>query len=228
MIITVSRQDGSYGDLIAHSAAAVLGLAVVDRDIIRQAALKAGISRELLQRLMYVGQRKVADDFIHGLSSGTPGAATTAAANPLLGVFSPPVSSDIISLDEAAKAVGLIIREIASRGDVLILGQGGQALLQGQPESTHVLIVAPFEDRVARIAHEKGQAPGAARRQLRGRDESRRDYLARFHNIRWLDPLVYDLVINTARMPAGDAVSLIVQAASRAGGSPSATPSVSS
>lgn len=213
MIVTVSRQYGSDGETVARSAAQTLGLSVVDRDVIHAAALQAGISADLLQRLMYTGQRHVADDIIHGLSSIAPGVAASAAANPLLGMFSPLVSTDVVSLEEAARAIGAIIQAIATRGNVLILGQGSQALLRGQPDARHVLFVAPFDVRVARVAEWQQLSIGEARRQVRGRDEARRDYLARYHNIRWLDPLLYDLVINTARVAAEDAADLLIRAA---------------
>ncbi len=223
MIVTVSRQYGSDGETIARSVAETLGLTVVDREMIHTAALKAGISPELLQRLMYMGQRHVAGEILHGLGSVTPGVAATAAANPLLGVFSPLVSTDMVSLEEAARAVGNIIKTIAGRGNALILGQGGQALLQGQQGVCHVLFVAPFEARVARVAEWHNLSAGAARRQVRGSDEARRDYLARYHNVRWLDPLLYDLVINTARMTAEDAVQILIRAARGAEVAPGAT-----
>ena len=46
----------------------------------------------------------------------------------------------------------------------------------------------------------------------------RSDYLARFHNARWLDPLLYHLIINTGPTPLDAAVSLIVHAAQAIGG----------
>jgi cytidylate kinase len=220
MIITVSRQYGSDGETIARSVAATLGLHVVDRDAIRAAALQAGIAADLLQRLMYSGQRKVADEFIEGLGSLTPEVTATAASNPLLSVFAPPVSTNVVSLEEAARAIGGIIRSIASRGDVMILGQGGQALLQGEPGVCHVLFVAPFQARVKRVAEWHRLSMRDAQRQVRGMDESRRDYLDRYHNVRWLDPLLYHLVINTGVMAAGDAAALVIRAARGAAGAP--------
>ncbi len=212
MILTVSRQFGSAGESIARSVAATLGLTVVDRDGIRDAALKAGLSPDVLGRLMYVGQRNVAGAIIQGLGSARPDVAATVAANPLLGAFAPLVSTDVVSLEEAARAVGRIIQKIATDGNVLILGQGGQALLQGQPGTCHVLFVAPLEVRVANVAAWHSLTPAEARRRVRSADEARRDYLARYHNVRWLDPLLYHLVINTGLVTADDAAALVIRA----------------
>ena len=52
---------------------------------------------------------------------------------------------------------------------------------------------------------------------VRVSDQSRADYLARYHNARWLDPLLYHLVVNTGEMRVEAAVSLIVHAAQAIG-----------
>ena len=212
MIVTVSRQLGSDGEAIARSVAAKLGLIVIDRETIRAAALQAGIPADLLQRLMYVGQRKVADDIIQPMSNVTPDVAVTAAINPLLGVYAPAVSVDTISLQEAAKAVGRIIKNIAARDNVLIIGQGGQALLSAEPGACHVLFVAPLELRIANVAQWHKLSLREARRRVRGTDESRADFLARYYNVRWLDPLLYHLVINTGLTAVEDAEALVIRA----------------
>jgi cytidylate kinase len=212
MILTVSRQYGSDGESVARSVASSLRMAVVDRQVILEAALKAGVPPELLQRLMYSGQRKVANEIIQGLGNVTPDVAVTAAGNPLLGVYAPPVSMDTVSLEDAARAVGNIIKDIAVRGNVLIMGQGGQALLQAHPDACHVLFVAPLDIRVANVAKWHTLSLREARRQVRGSDEWRSDYLARYHNVRWLDPLLYHLVINTGLVAPGDAADLVVRA----------------
>jgi cytidylate kinase len=212
MILTVSRQLGSDGETIARSVAASLGLAVVDREIIRAAALKAGVPAELLQRLMYAGQRNVAGEILQGLGNVTPDVALTAAGNPLLGVYAPPVSVDTVSLQDAARTVSVIIKSIAARDKVLIIGQGGQALLQGQPGVCHVLFVAPLDLRVANVATWHNLSLREARRRVRGADESRSEYLARYHNVRWLDPLLYHLVINTGVVAPDDADALVIRA----------------
>jgi cytidylate kinase len=210
MIVTVSRQFGSDGETIARAAAEQLGLTVVDREQVYAAALKAGVKRDALERLMYEGQRTVAGEILQGLGSARPAGASS---NPLLGVFAPAVSSETVGLEEAAVAVGELIRRLASEGSTMVLGQGGQALLRTMPGVCHVLFVAPVELRVANVARWHNLKEADARRSVRAHDEARKDYLARYHNVRWLDPLLYDLVINTQRVPADVAVGLVVAAA---------------
>ena len=214
MIVTLSRQLGSEGESIANGVAARLGLELVDRDFVHTAALAAGIDDTLLHRLMYEGQRTVASEILESL--GTPRSLTASAisaSSPLLGVFAPMASPTTTNLEDAAKAVGEVIKKIAARGNVLVLGQGGQALLEREPHACHVLVLAPVEVRAVRVAQKEGLTLAQARRRVRVSDQARGEYLARYHSSHWIDPLLYHLVVNTGITPLEGAVSLIVEAA---------------
>ncbi len=214
MIVTLSRQLGSEGELIAQRVASALGLEVVDRDFVHTAALAAGIDDDLLHQLMYEGQRTVASEILQSLRTPrSPSASAVSASSPLLGVFAPMASAAATNLEDAAQAVGQVIKKIAARDNVLILGQGGRALLQGERHVCHVLVLAPFEVRVARVAKSEKLTLAQARRTVRVSDQARSEYLARYHNSRWIDPLLYHLVINTGVTPFEGAASLIVEAA---------------
>jgi len=214
MIITLSRQLGSNGDVIAARVAAALGLLLVDREYVYRAALAAGVPDDLLQRLMYEGQRSLAAMILESLAGSSPNLAVSPGLpNPLSSVFAPLLPPAPMTPEEAVQTIGLIIKDVASRGNVLILGQGGQAWLRDFRGACHVKIVAPLEVRVARVAEREGLSLAAARRRVRASDLARSEYLARYHGINWLDPLHYHLVINTGQTSVEAAVSLIVHAA---------------
>jgi len=220
MIITLSRQLGSGGDDIAARVAAALGLTLVDREYVQRAALAAGVPGNLLQKLMYEGHSSLAAEIMDSLG-GRPNEITTVpkqAPPPLLGIYAPMLPPTAVSQEEAAGAVGLVIKDIASQDSALILGQGAQVLLRGYVGVCHVQVVAPPELRIKRLAEREGLSAIAARRQVLNNDRARSDYLVRFHNERWLDPLLYHLVINTGSIPLDAAVSLIVHAAQVIGG----------
>ena len=214
MLITLSRQLGSEGDVIAARVAAALGLLLVDREYTRSAALAAGVPAELLQKLMYEGRRSLAGEILDSLLGAPAGASgRLAPASPLGGVFTPLMPPSSINLEEAVQTIGLVIKDVASQGDVLVLGQGGQVWLHDYQGACHIKVMAPLETRVARVAEREGLSVAAARRKVRASDAARNDYLARYHNINWLDPLHYHLVINTGQAPPEVAMSLIVHAA---------------
>jgi cytidylate kinase len=220
MIITLSRQLGSDGDSIAARVATALGLTLVDREYVHKIALAAGVPDNLLQMLMYERRRSLAGEVMDSLG-GRPGGVSSktrvSAASPLLGTFAPMMPPATVSPEEADQSVGLIIKDIASRGGVLILGQGAQVWLRGYAGACHVQVVAPLDLRIARVAEREGIKVAAARRRVRDCDQARSDYLARYHNAQWLDPLLYHLVINTGQTSVEAAVSLILHAAQAVG-----------
>lgn len=214
MIVTISRQMGSGGDELAVEVAARLGLQLVDRDVVHAAALAAGVPADLLKRLLYEGHRSLATEVMDSLGTPPPpGTASQAGVSPLLGVFAPMLPLAAVTLEDAARAVGQVIQGLASLDNVLVVGQGGQRWLVGRPGACHIQVVAPLDDRVRWVAQSSKISLTAARRQVRACDQARADYLARFHGVSWLDPLLYHLVINTGQVTADIAAALIVQAA---------------
>jgi cytidylate kinase len=51
-----------------------------------------------------------------------------------------------------------------------------------------------------------------ARARVSASDRARSEYLRRYYHVRWTDPLLYDLIINTAKIDQLTAVELIVRA----------------
>jgi cytidylate kinase len=65
---------------------------------------------------------------------------------------------------------------------------------------------------VAVIAGREGVDEEEGLSKVRASDQARRDYLRRYHGVQWLDPLLYDLVINTLKIPASLSAAMIVDA----------------
>lgn len=117
-------------------------------------------------------------------------------------------------LDEA-RAIELIrisINATYERGNTLVIGRGGQAILEGKPGVLHVRIVAPFEQRVENLLADNMTA-AQARRLIEERDQATREYLATFYHIDVDDPTLYHMVLNTAALGIDKCVTLIKVAA---------------
>lgn len=215
MLVTISRQLGSAGDFIAARVAAELGLTLIDRDTISTMALNAGVSLDLVRKLLYEGRRSLAHDVVDALgktAAGTPG-SNQPPQSPLGSVFAPLFGPEQVSQEDAAGRLGAAIRNAAVNNDILVVGRGGQVLLRDYPGVCHVQIIAPPEMRAQRVAAREGVSLRTAQRRVKISDQARSEYLARFHNANWLDPLLYHIVINTGQSPVEVAVLLIVTAA---------------
>ena len=106
-----------------------------------------------------------------------------------------------------------VIREMSSEGQVVIVSRAAQVILQDQPGTLHVKVVAPREARARRTAELRGVTLEAALAQVDASDRFRKRFLNRFYQVKWDDPDLYDLVLNTARVPLEDAVAVVCAAA---------------
>ena len=109
-------------------------------------------------------------------------------------------------------AIYELMHEYAAEGGVVIVGRAGQAILKSHPDTLHVRVIAPAEVRATRIANMHDISLENALSQIEASDEYRRKYLKRFYKVRWDDPELYDLVLNTARISPGMAANLIREA----------------
>ena len=74
-----------------------------------------------------------------------------------------------------------------------------------------MLVVAPAEQRAARLAKREGLSSSEAHRRLAREDEQRREFLAQF-GVNPDDPALYDLVVNTETLGPDAAVTLVMAA----------------
>jgi len=109
------------------------------------------------------------------------------------------------------QAVAQVLSEMADAGGVIIVGRAGQVILHDHPAVIHVRVIAPAEVRAQRLAARSGIPIEAARAQVEASDRARRDYLRRYYHAHWDDPTLYDLVINTARLPVPLAADLLCE-----------------
>ncbi|MGC8839276.1 MAG: AAA family ATPase [Anaerolineae bacterium] len=224
-VVTLSRQMGSGGEEIARRVAEALGLQVVDRTRLQQAAEEAGVPRVAFEELTYEGQRTLVEEMLRILQAmpAIP-VAPQASRQEVIGPFRlpfggafaspiPPVSSIAEAMERYLEIVGMVVRDLAAAGDILFLGQGGQAILRDHPGVLHVLVVADFQDRVAAVAEELELTHREAERRVRANDRARADFLRRHYHLDWLAPQNYHLVLNTSLLGREAAVQVVVAAA---------------
>jgi cytidylate kinase len=224
-VITLSRQIGSHGEEIAAGVAQALGLRLIDAAVINQAAQQAGVPQRALAELEHEGEQGSASQVIKALRTmpnllpgSGPAAAQGQAAGVALphlwvpGLFSPTAPPISASFESHVRVVGLVVRELAKEGDVLIVGRGGQALLKKVRGAFHVQIVAPLDRRVKAVMIQEKLDKRAASSRVRANDHARADYLRRYHDVDWLDPTLYHLIINTGFISVATAVDLVVRA----------------
>ncbi len=240
IVITVSRQLGSRGSYIAAEVARTLGLKYMDREILHRAAEIAGGSpNELIAQLEAAEKAQVLlPRFLQALTGmpqipAVPSATLreaytydeTIAALMREGfpreeaIRRVPEASKIEAFSTYADLVHQVILEMAQQGNVIIVGRGGHVILKDMPHVLRVLIVAPEEVRVQTLMERMGINQKEAQRRIRQSDKERAAYLKRYFGTVHLDPINYDLVVNTGHLSVESSVHLICEAARRVCGS---------
>ncbi len=98
-------------------------------------------------------------------------------------------------------AMQMVIYKAARRGNVVIVGRGGQFLLKGIPGVLHIRIIAPFQDRVQRLVAKDGENEKELLRILKQSDRDSGGFIRTFFDADWENADLYDLTINTRYLP---------------------------
>ncbi len=187
-IVTISRQVGSYGDEIAKLVAQKLGYELIGREIIRQRAQEC--DAEFKQACAAYESETSPRGFFERMFLGDPG---------------------YTALFE------FLTYELASRGDVVLVGRGAHLVLAEVPGVLKCAVAAPEPVRVARVAEEQGLSRERAETFVARYGKRRTALLESVYHKKLNDWNQYDLIINTAVLSAEAAAELIVQAAKEIG-----------
>ncbi len=98
----------------------------------------------------------------------------------------------------------------ALKNNVVILGRGGNYLLESIPYSLRVRITASVEDRERVLCERFGIDASAARKILQRSDHERSTYINKAYHREWANPDDYDMTLNSGRMGFDELVALIV------------------
>lgn len=101
---------------------------------------------------------------------------------------------------------------LAGLGRVILIGRGAHMVTARLPNVLHVRLVAPFEQRFARMQELRKLPRKAALALVRREDRGRARYLKKYFGADVDDPLLYHLILNTGRVLYDEAVEIIADA----------------
>ena len=101
------------------------------------------------------------------------------------------------------------ILKLASLGNVILIGRGGNVITARLPNMLHVRLVAPLKERIEHCHDAYGMTKTKAAKFCRREDLGRERYLKKYFHADVNDPLLYHLIINTGLVTYDDAAKLI-------------------
>jgi len=186
-VITLSREPGSGGKLVAKAVAGRLGIELFHQEIINAMAANADTSARVIRTL---DERDVSmlEDWV-----------------------SAAISDRHLWPDEYAQVMMRVIGTIGRHGKALIVGRGANFVLP--PENRfRVRIIAPLEMRVDRVAETFGVAKKEAKKRVLRTESDRRAFVRKYFHSDIRDPANYDMVLNTGTLAVESAAAAICSA----------------
>ncbi|HWA95657.1 MAG TPA: cytidylate kinase-like family protein [Terracidiphilus sp.] len=183
-VLTVSREYGSGGARIAKLVAEQLGWKVLDGELIDAIACAAHVEPNVVNAL---------DEHVESWLRRMNRQAMRSAA------FSGgvvPEKDECFDADTMTELTRQIMEQAYTDGNCVIVGRGGQTILQNKPDVFHVFIYAPLEKRVKRL---KARLPEGTNAEKKARtvDAERAKFLYQRFNIDWRNPHLYDLMVSS-------------------------------
>ncbi|HEX7353632.1 MAG TPA: cytidylate kinase-like family protein [Mycobacteriales bacterium] len=199
--VTISSSYGTGGSIVAPLVAERLGLPLLDR------AISAGVAAQLRVSLAEAEdaqfKRSRADRFLSVLA-------------PLaIGVLSTGSTPDAAVLGDAAapfrEQAEAIMQDALAAGAV-ILGRAGAAAFVGRPDVLRVRLFGSKKARVEQAARLQGVDVPTAEKRRPEVDEARAQYVRRLYDVDIDDPALYDLQIDSTRLPPETCADLVASA----------------
>ena len=183
-IITISREPGSGGRVVAQRIAERLGLDLFHQEIIHEMAKSTRASTRLLATLDEKAL-SVLQDWISTL-----------------------INRNHLWPDQYLRHLMNVIGAIGKHGRAVMVGRGANFILP--PDGRFgVRIVSPLEMRVQNVAREYAVTLDEAKRRVLRTDSDRRAFVRKYFHADITAPVNYDLVINTGTVSIDAAVEAI-------------------
>lgn len=180
-MITVSRDPGSGGKLVAKGIAECLNFDLFHQEVIHEMAQSAKVSSRVLESLDEKGLSML-DDWISAV-----------------------VHKGHLWPDEYLQHLLKVIGTIGKHGNAVLVGRGANFVLPN--ESTFRLrVIAPQDFRAQKVAEEFDIAIKDAKRRILKTESDRRAFIRKYFHADIEDPKLYDLVINTGTLSIKEAI----------------------
>ena len=173
IVITIGREYGSGGRLIAKQLSEELGITFYDKQLISEVAKKTGFSENFIRDTEH---QRPTNSFLYDLYTS----------------MSTPSVPDQVFIAQAK-----VIKAAAARESCVIVGRCADYILREEPHVLKVFINAPIDQRIKRVREEYGVTEPNLESYVIRQDKARASYYNYFATGRWGQSREYDLCINS-------------------------------
>lgn len=171
-IITIAREYGSGGRMIAQKVAEKLGLVYYDNEVIDLAAREMGMDVDAIRK---VAEQK-SSSFMYTMSSSA---------------FTLPLNDQVYVMQSK------IIRHLANHDSCIIVNGCADYILEDFDDVLTIFIHAPLESRIRRVKEEYQEEHDNYKKYVMKRDKGRSNYYNYYTTKKWGHLKNFDLTINS-------------------------------
>jgi cytidylate kinase len=199
-VITLEREYGSGGGVIAEKLASRLGWKLWDQLLTEEIARRLDCDCQAVE----AHEEKRDPVYYRLLKSFMRGSYEGSQNAPRLKMVDTECVRDVVQK---------ILPEVADAGNCVIVGRGSAYYLGSRRDAFHVFIYAPFNDRVRRL-RSIGKSERQATELAETVDRDRADFIKRYYNVEWPDRHRFHLMVNSG-LGEDVAVEVILDAVAR-------------
>lgn len=196
-VVTISRQFGAGGRTLGEMIAKELDYQFLDDLIIQELAEKARVSTDSIKSM-----ERTAGSTLSKLISG---------------MFSRNYMERIIGADKGyidehiyVELLHEVIMNFAKKDNVVLLGRGGQYILQNFNGAYHILLVADWENRIKFMQQFYKISDGRAKKAVKQGETRRSSLYKKFGKEDYDQPYLYHIVLNMSRLSLEQALKKIM------------------
>lgn len=176
-VIVIGRQYGSGGHDIGKALADKLGFAFFDNEIIQMTAGSTGYEPEFIEH----NEENMTNSFLYDLMSQ-------------MYIYS---ENQEAPRDEIFESEGKVIRELAEKGNCVIVGRCADYVLRDRPNTLKIYLHASEEYRTKRIMKAENLSEQEASQKIRKMDRRRSDNYRYYTRRSWGRAQNYDMTLDT-------------------------------
>ena len=181
--ITIEREYGAGGGVIAKKLAARLGWKLLDEELTGEIARLAKVDHAVVKRM----DERCDSMFYRLMKVFMRGSMQQSVPLSELGHF---------DADSMVEFMQRVISGAASEGNSVIVGRGAPFLLRRRPDTFHVFVYAPLEEKIRRL-REAGKSEEEAEEEISNVDRQRVIFVRRYFGMEWPTRELYHLMINS-------------------------------
>jgi cytidylate kinase len=183
-VITVSREPGSGGILMAEKISGILGFELINNEIVTEMVRDSEKSKLLVETLDERGFSMI-EDWISAV-----------------------ISEKHLWPDEYMQLLLKIVLTISKHGNAVIVGRGANYIIP-KDERLSVRIISPLKTRVKNVSDQYEVSRDDAMMRIKRTEANRHAFVKKYFYTDISDPVHYDLVINSEHLNIETGVEII-------------------